>query len=142
MGSLLEFSNDVDFIGIPASASSSGKFELLFTNEKGNGVIHVLEQPRGFNYNLLPLEVENGEEKIIINDVSILENMELEQYIKNESIDEKSNIIKTSENKNSIGKIVAMAISPLFEQIALYNNEGNIYLFSSKFDKKRKEGKF
>ena len=104
MGSLLEFSNDVDFIGIPASASSSGKFELLFTNEKGNGVIHVLEQPRGFNYNLLPLEVENGEEKIIINDVSILENMELEQYIKNDSLDEKSNIIKTSENKNSMGK--------------------------------------
>ena len=144
MGSLLEFSNDVDFIGIPASASSSGKFELLFTNEKGNGVIHVLEQPRGFNYNLLPLEVENGEEKIIINDVSILENMELEQYIKNDSLDEKSNIINKSENKNknNIGKIIAMAISPSFEQIALYNNEGNIYLFSSKFDKKRKEAKF
>ena len=144
MGSLLEFSNDVDFIGIPASASSSGKLELLFTNEKGNGVIHVLEQPRGFNYNLLPLEVENGEEKIIINDVSILENMELEQYIKNDSLDEKSNIINKSENKNknNIGKIIAMAISPSFEQIALYNNEGNIYLFSSKFDKKRKEAKF
>lgn len=144
MGSLLEFSNDVDFIGIPASASSSGKLELLFTNEKGNGVIHVLEQPRGFSYNLLPLEVENGEEKIIINDVSILENMELEQYIKNDLLDEKPNVINTSDNKNknNVGKIVAMAISPSFEQIALYNNEGNIYLFSSKFDKKRKEAKF
>ena len=35
-----------------------------------------------------------------------------------------------------------MAISPSIEQITLYNNEGNIYLFSSKFDKKKKEVKF
>lgn len=41
-------------------------------------------------------------------------------------------------NKNSIRKIVAMAISPSIEQITLYNNEGNIYLFSSKFDKKKR----
>ena len=50
MKSMLEFSNDVDFIPIPPQASKSGKMELLFSNEKGDGVIHVMEQPDKYDY--------------------------------------------------------------------------------------------
>ena len=145
MGSLLEFSNNIDFIGIPSSASKSGKLELLFTNENGNGVIHVTEQPEGYNYNIVP-NPENGNE-ITINDVYVLQNNELEPYIKNSNdiINTYVNVTSTSEkegNSNTIGKIIAMAISPSYEQFALYNSDGIVYIFSSKFDKGRKETKF
>ena len=150
MHSLLEFSNEIDFVGIPASNSKSHKLELIFTNEKGNGIIHVMEQPEGFNYQILPLENSTD---ITINEVSILENYELEQYIKNSddiininndnnnniNDEEINNVIDTRNNKDNIGKIVAIAISPSYEKIALYNNEGKIYIFSSKFNKERKE---
>ena len=42
MNSFLEFSNNVDFFCIPGFVRKSRKFELLFTNEKGNGVIQVI----------------------------------------------------------------------------------------------------
>jgi len=145
MGSLLEFSNNIDFIGIPPSNSKSRKLELIFTNEKGNGVIHVMEQPKGYNYAILPL---GDTTDITINGVSILENMELEPYIKNSddiininnnNFEVINNIIDNKNNKNNIGKIMAMAISPSYEKIALYNSEGKIYIFSSKFVREKKE---
>lgn len=141
MGSLLEFSNDIDFIAIPPSSSQSGKLELLFTNEKGDGVIHVMEQPKGFNYAILPTE---DEKYITIRGVSILENNELEPYIKKSNDEEiiTTNINENNNKKESIGKIMALAISPSYSQFALYNNEGIIYIFSSQFNKKRKETKF
>ena len=146
MGSLLEFSNDIDFVGIPPSNSKSHKLELIFTNEKGNGIIHVMEQPIGFNYQILPMENSTD---ITINEVSILEKYELEQYIKNSddivninndiNVEVINNVIENKNNKDNIGKIVAIAISPSYEKIALYNSEGKIYIFSSKFNKERKE---
>ena len=138
---LLEFSGDVDFIGIPPSVSSSGKFELIFTNEKGNGVIHVIEQPKGFNYMISP--TEDGK-NIKIDGVSVLENNELEPYISkdnNEIVTSTDEVVENHKN-DTIGNIVSMAISPKYKQIALYNREGIAYIFSTKFDKKRKESKF
>ena len=149
--SLLEFSLDVDFIGIPSYASKSGKFELLFTNEKGNGVIHVTEQPKGYIHTLLPIETENGTD-LTINGIFLLENKKLETYIK--KIDE--NLIQKDENnvekiqkntKNgSVGKIISLAISPSYSNFALLNNDGTAYIFSTQVDdkeeEKRKEIKF
>jgi len=37
----LNFSNDIDFLEIPASYSSSKKVEILVLNEKGKGVLIV-----------------------------------------------------------------------------------------------------
>ena len=138
---LLEISGDVDFIGIPPSVSSSGKFELIFTNEKGNGVIHVIEQPKGFNYMISPTEDGSG---IKIDGVSVLENNELEPYTNkdNNEIDTNTNVMIENNKNDTIGNIVTMAISPKYKQIALYNKEGIAYIFSTKFDKKRKEAKF
>ena len=143
--SLLEFSNNedfnVDFIGIPPSVSSSGKFELIFTNENGNGVIHVIEQPPGFNYMVTATEDGSG---IKIDGVSILKNNELEPYVNksNNEINTNDNAVIENNKNDSIGNIVAMTISPKYRQIALYNKEGIAYIFSTKFDKKRKEAKF
>ena len=144
ISSILEFSNDVDFIAIPPTASRSGKLELLFTNEKGDGVVHVMEQPKGFNYSIVPT---NNENILEINGVSILEDNELKPYYYKNNNDDENTINTNSSDtkdkiKDSIGKIIAMAISPLYNQIALYNNQGKVYLFSSQFDRKRKETKF
>ena len=38
-----------------------------------------------------------------------------------------------------MGKIISMAISPSYSQIAFYNNEGKVFIFNTKFDKGRKE---
>ena len=140
MGSLLEFSNDIDFFAIPPSVSSSRRLELFFTNEKGDGVIHVMEQPKGFNYAILPTDDENI---LQIMGVDILEGDKLEQYYKKSIEDE--NTIDTNNNSNkkdSVGKIKAMAISPLYRKFALFNSEGKVFIYSSSFDKRRKETKF
>ena len=141
VNALLEFPDDIDidFIGIPPSASKSRKLELFFTNAKGNGVIHIMEQPKVFNYGILPID-ENGTD-LTISGVSVLENNELEASIKKESglITTESNI---NENKENIGKIIAMAVSPSYSKFALYNDKGIAYLFKSQFDSKRKEIQF
>ena len=163
MKSMLEFSNDVDFIPIPAQASKSGKLELLFTNEKGDGVIHIMEQPDKYDYNILPIEINNKME-LTIDHVLELKETELKPYIKIENEDQNENTIdnkKANENENtnsnnindntkinkktntkSMGKIISMAISPSYKQIAFFNDKGSAYVFSSKFDKGRKETKF
>ena len=42
MKSLLHFSNNVEFLVIPASVSKSKNIELLITNEKGHGILKYL----------------------------------------------------------------------------------------------------
>ena len=145
MNSLLEFSNDVDFILIPSEKSRSGKIELLFCNEKGDGVIHIIQKPEGYNYNIEPIENTND---LTINGVSIIENDYVEKYILKEESDKINDFVITDINANevkkeSIGKICALAISPSYNQIAFYNkNNNNVYFYSSKFDKKKKIAKF
>ena len=150
--SLLNFSNDVDFIAIPSSVSKSRELELLFTNQKGKGVIQVMEQPKMFNYSIIPLESSNGKETMITG-VSIIEKNEFEPYIKdsNDLLNTENNITDNNINENELededdegkmGKIVAMAISPSYTKVAFYNNKGIAYIFNSQFDSQRKEFKF
>ena len=153
MKSLLEFTNinNVDFIGIPPDTSRSGKLELIFTNEKGEGIINVTEQPEKYDYNILPIEINNKVERTI-DHVFQLKEKELEPYIiiDNDEIPkqddfvivENNNINNINTNNKTVGKIIAIAISPSYEQVALYNNKGNVYIFNSKFTKGKKEAKF
>ena len=148
MKSLLEFSNidNVDFMGIPPETSRSGKLELIFTNEKGEGIVNITEQPEKYDYNILPIEI-NGKYERTIDHVYELKEKELKPYILVDIDDTQKPddfvIIDTkSSNNKSVGKIVAIAISPSYEQVALYNNKGNAYIFNSKFNKGRKEAKF
>ena len=153
MKSLLEFTNinNVDFIGIPPDTSRSGKLEIIFTNEKGEGIINVTEQPEKYDYNILPIEINNKVERTI-DHVFQLKEKELEPYIiiDNDEIPkqddfvivENNNINNINTNNKTVGKIIAIAISPSYEQVALYNNKGNAYIFNSKFTKGKKEAKF
>ena len=153
MKSLLEFTNinNVDFIGIPPDTSRSGKLELIINNEKGEGIINVTEQPEKYDYNILPIEINNKVERTI-DHVFQLKEKELEPYIiiDNDEIPkqddfvivENNNINNINTNNKTVGKIIAIAISPSYEQVALYNNKGNVYIFNSKFTKGKKEAKF
>ena len=115
MKEILDFSNDIDFLIIPAASSKSKKIELLITNEKGNGVIHVEQNAEFIKENDKPVK-----------GVSIIKNDTIEQY----------DINNTEENKqnSSLGKILIMAMSPSGAQIALYNNKGTVFFFHSTLD--------
>ena len=43
MKEILGFSNNIKFLIIPSSNSKSRKIELLVSNEKGSGVIHIVQ---------------------------------------------------------------------------------------------------
>ena len=47
-----------------------------------------------------------------------------------------------NESNDSMGKIVAMAISPSYSKISFYNNKGIVYIFNSQLYTNRKEIKF
>ena len=115
MKEILDFSNDIDFLVIPATCSKSKNIELLITNEKGNGVIHV-EQKKEF------IKDNN---KDTIKGLSIITNDKIEPYNINNA---------NNEDKSSLGKIITMAISPSNAQIALYNNKGTVFFFHSTLD--------
>ena len=115
MKEILDFSNNIDFLVIPATCSKSKNIELLITNEKGNGVIHV-EQKKEF------IKDNN---KDTIKGLSIIKNDKIEAYNINNA---------NNEDKSSLGKIITMAISPSNAQIALYNNKGTVFFFHSTLD--------
>ena len=110
----LKFSNDIEFLCIPESNTKSGSLEILLTNEKGGGVIHIL-----------PKNKKKPEISMIIDN-------SLEPYSEE----------KNKNNEGTIGKICALAISPTGEQIAIYNNKGIAYCFPSTLDKPKKKVEF
>ena len=116
MNEILNFSNNIEFLIIPPSNSKSRNIELLITNEKGIGVIHI-------EYN--NKEIIKEENKDTINGVSIMINDKLEPYTLNK---------KLEDNPNSLGKILCMAMSPSNSQIALYNDKNTVFFFVSTLD--------
>ena len=129
MKSLFEFSNDVDFILIPKEFSRSKKLELLITNQKGEGIIHIEQNDNG-QFFFIP--VENSDTLLECKGVSILTGDELEPYLKNISETKEETPEFTDEAR--LKKIKAMALSPSMEQIALYDDRGYIFLMKSNLD--------
>ena len=162
----LQFTNDIDFIGIPAHKTCSKRFELLITNQNGEGVLYVQKKDpnkdgdnkRGFQF-----EKKTNDNKDKVVDVYLLNSPELEKYgveaktkstldFKEQSesgfevleLDSKlkgdfeSRITSTNINiKNNIGKVRAMTISPSQDYIALYVSESNtIFYLSSQISNK------
>ena len=127
--SLLEFSNNVDFLLIPSSQTKSKKLELIITNDKGNGIIHIEVNEEEGKFNLIPKE-ENSEE-LKCEGVSLIEKDEIIPYIKNfsEQVVEQ-NTEEDTQYKN-LGKIVALALSPKKDKFALYNKKGSAFIFKS-----------
>ena len=156
----LGFTNDIDFIGIPSKKSFSEKFEILITNQKGEGILHVVKQdPSSMKDNqhrqTFAYETKDNKGKVV--KVSLINSSDLEDYnISTKTIPEmnfnsgfeligdtlKSDPERMSYNfnvkkdKNKLGKVTAMAISPKNEYIALYVSDCcTVFYFSSKINK-------
>ena len=154
----LGFSNNVDFIGIPSTISNSGNFELIITNEKGNGVLHIEEDTKKEGARTTSFVVykkeDNTTKKV---DVSIIQSEKLEKYVSSNNYsvingniysdnsaflgetDFNNQNFSQSQNQATIGKINAIAISLSKQKIAFYSGEKNIaYYLSSKIEKSKK----
>ena len=120
MKDILGFSNDIEFLIIPGSNSKSKKNELLIINEKGPGVIHFT--PSGSEF--------SNENNNKVEGLSIILKDKLEVYNLNQS-ENKDEIIP---EKNTLGKILSLAISPSKSQIAFLNSEGYVFFYHSTLD--------
>jgi hypothetical protein len=132
MGSLLHFSNNIEFIAIPPSKSKSNKLELLITNESGDGVIHIEETEGEGQFSLMPLEGGNGD--LECKGASIIIKDKIEPYILNIEKKAETEILDKGEKFEKLGKIVALALSPKKDQLAIYDPRGVIFFFYSNFE--------
>ena len=131
----LGFTNDIDFIGIPSKKSFSGKFEILITNQKGEGILHVVKQDPSLNENqhgqTFSYERKDNKGKLV--EVSLINSSDLEDY----------NISSTPMSeigKNKIGIVTAMTINQTNEYIALYVSDCyTVFYFSSTINKANNE---
>ena len=156
----LGFTNDIDFIGIPARQTCSGKFEILITNQKGPGVLHVEKQePK----DRLSLNKEEDNRRSFVFEkrdfsfkgkvvhVSLMNSGYLEPYkvqMPNEILEGGYEVLenqlksdftlkRSSTKQTRIGNVTAMAISPTLEYIALYVSDSKtVFYFSSQISVK------
>ena len=136
MKSLLHFSIKIEFLIIPASVSKSGNIELLITNEKGHGVIHV-EKMEDARYFILPKDEKK--QVFIYKGISTIKKDILEPYVLGEEIinREKATDKKSQDTQylhENMRNIVAFAISPSKKNIALYGGGGFVFFFDSTFN--------
>ena len=132
MGSLLHFSNNIEFIAIPPSKSKSNKLELLITNETGDGVIHIEETEGEGQFSLMPLEGGTGEMEC--KGASIIIKDKIEPYILNIEKKTETETTEKGERFEKLGRIAALALSPKKNQIAIYDPRGVIFFFYSNFE--------
>ena len=117
----LGFNNDVDFIGIPASKSCSGNFEIIITNQKGEGVLHIEKQT--------PKDLRKG---TFISDTKGHKHKQVTVYVINSpKLQEYSDFQTSPDQSYRIGKVKAIAISPSNETIALYSSDTKSAFFLS-----------
>ena len=126
--SLLDFSNNIEYLIIPEETSRSRKLELLITNDKGPGVIQVIKSEEG-KLGIMPVDIDSN--KIAYKNINIIRNTTIETFVldDNEKKDNKND--KNKPKEDDMGKILTMAISPLHQKIALYNDKGHVILFDA-----------
>ena len=121
---IINLSPNFDFLMISPDNSSSGKLELIMTNEKGEGVFHTEQKLTGENIQMHIID-ENTSELVGLN--IILKGSPEPYLIKNS----KDNNQK-DDKKESFGKIACIAQSPSGKKIAFYNSEKKIaYIMNS-----------
>ena len=137
MKSLLRFSNDVDFLIIPQEFSKSKKNELLITNEKKLGVIHV-EINEDAIYTMVPYDEDMN--NLIYQGISVIKKDKLEPcFIDDAIIKGDDNTLEKKEQKKAymagnLRCIASLAISPSKKNIAFYDTRGIVFFFSSTLD--------
>ena len=131
--SLLKFTNNVDFLLLPAKKTKSKKMELLITNELGKGIIHIIinDEDEG-QFPTLPKD-ENSNLLVCKGVTRIKKEIDEDYYLNlEEKVDEE--IPKPGEEFVSLGKIVSMVLSPTKDQFALYDDRGAAFIFYTNFE--------
>ena len=132
--SLLHFTNNVEFLPIPSSKSKSKKLELLIINQKGDGVIHIEEtegEAQG-QFCLTPIENEPG--KFECKGASIIIKNQVETYYLYAEEKNEPEVQEPGAQYEKLGKIVALAISPDKDQLAIYDPRGFVFFFYINFE--------
>ena len=129
MKSLLDFSNDIDFVLLPSNVTKSKNLEMFITNEKGIGLIHVLKSEDG-RFGIRP--VEGNVNVMAVKNVHILKKDKLEIFTldTNDAFKDK-NYQKDYKYFDNMWQIAAIALSPSKTKIAFYDTRGYIYIFKS-----------
>ena len=116
---IINLSPNFDFLMISPENSSSGKLELLMTNEKGDGVYHTEQMLTG----------DNIQRKIIDEHTSQLVGLNIilkgspEPYIIKNFEDNNEKNKKKDNKEGGFGKITCITQSPSGKKIAFYNSE-------------------
>jgi hypothetical protein len=116
---IINLSPNFDFLMISPENSSSGKLELLMTNEKGDGVYHTEQMLTG----------DNIQRKIIDENTSQLVGLNIilkgspEPYIIKNFQDKNESNDKKDKKEDNFGKITCITQSPSGKKIAFYNSE-------------------
>ena len=136
MKALLRFSNNIEFLIIPHTVSKSNKSELLITNEKGFGVVHVKISDDAL-YNIIP--IDNFNENFKYEGISIIKKDILEPYIIdkdfiNSTITSDKIEQDSSYQHENLRIIASFAISPSKKNIAFYDTRGIVFFFDSTLD--------
>ena len=76
--SLLDFSNNIEYLIIPEETSRSRKLELLITNDKGPGVIQVIKSEEG-KLGIMPVDIDSN--KIAYKNINIIRNTTIETFV-------------------------------------------------------------
>ena len=128
--SLLDFSINLEFIIIPEENSRSRKLELVISNDKGDGVIQVIKSEEG-KFGIMPVDFDSN--KIAYKNINIIKNTSIETFVIEDidKLNQKKKNDDKEKDKETMGKIISMAISPSHTKIALYNDKGHIILFDS-----------
>jgi len=123
----LGFTNDIDFIGIPASISCSGNFEIIITNQKGEGVLHIERQtPKDTRKGRFMSDAKGHKYKQVV--VNVINSPKLQKY---------SDFQPSPDQSYRIGNVKAIAISPSNESIALYSRDSkSVFILNSKISRK------
>ena len=129
--SLLNFSTNVDFLAIPPSKSKSKKLELLITNERGDGLIHIEETDGDGQFSLIPVE---GSKQMECKGASIIIKNRVETYYLNVEESKEPEAPEPGSHYEKLGKIAALAISPKKDQLAIYDPRGIVFFFYSTFE--------
>ena len=108
-----------EFIFLPPSVTKSKKVELLFPNQLGNGIIHIIGKNENENYETN----ESGD----FDEIKFIEKDVETQYNLNCGCE-------GDLKKDDLGKISALALSPKKTQIALYRNDGTVFIFHVSLD--------
>ena len=136
MKSLLDFSNNVEFLAIPPSKTRSQKLEILIANQKGEGVIHI-EDNEGEGKSSFSPDPDNP---VVLKcqGLSVILQDKIEPYLF--YTDESQRPEKKPERQTTnLGRVIAMAISPKKDQIAVYDANNYVFFFFSNFKEYEKK---